>query len=259
MERFNLSVAIAVPESRPAAALGAVTHRSRSELARLVYDGCTVGVAWGTTMSALAGDLPPLVASQSTVVQLNGAGSVTDLGLSYAGDILAQFARAWHATTLVFPVPAFFDHASTRDALWRERSIQRVRSVQRACDLAVFSVGSTTAQIPSRVYQTGYVSADDRAHLEREGAVGDIATNFFRADGSFDGIALNSRASGLPLDELRQIPTRLCVASGTGKASAVAAALRGGYITHLIADLPLMAAIEELTRDDESDQIPSVR
>lgn len=250
-ERFSLAAAIAVPESRPSELLGAVARRARAELGRLVYDGITVGVAWGTTMAALAGNLPPLSASQSTVVQLNGAGSVADLGISYAEDILAMFATAWHASTLVFPVPAFFDHASTRDALWRERSIQRVRDVQRSCDLAVFSVGSTTAQVPSRVYQAGYVSAQDHEVLDSEGAVGDIATNFFRSDGSFDGIALNRRASGLPLDELRETPMRLCIAAGTGKASAVAGALNGGFITHLVADLALLEAVDELTRNPE--------
>lgn len=250
IERFGLASATAVPETKPTAALTTVARRSSRELRGLVHDGITVGVAWGTTMAALAGDLPPLAASQSTVVQLNGAGSVTDLGISYAEDILARFSTAWHGTTLVFPVPAFFDHASTRDALWRERSIQRVRDVQRSCDLAVFSVGSTTAQVPSRVYQAGYLTAEDRSNLEVEGAVGDIATNFYRADGSFDGISLNSRASGLPLDALREIPTRLCIAAGTGKATAVAAALRGGYVTHLVTDLPLMNAVEELTRGD---------
>ena len=64
--------------------------------------------------------------------------------------------------------------------------------------------------------------------------------------GSTSGIELNSRASGPPLDDLRRIPNRLCVAVGGGKAAALAAALEGGYITHLLADQRLLAGVARI-------------
>lgn len=247
VERFALRSAVSVPVVNRGEALSLVARRAEAEVRRLVHDEFTIGIAWGTTMAALAGVLSPAPASRCVVVQLNGAGTVNDLGLAYAEDILGRFSRTWDARELAFPVPAFFDHASTRDALWRERSINRVREYQRSCDVAIFSIGSAVADVPSRVYEAGYLDDEDLGELRAEGVVGDIATNFFRRDGSHGEIRLNRRASGIPLDELVRIPVRLGVVSGLGKAEALAAALRGGFLTHLVADAPLMAAVAELT------------
>ncbi len=244
--RFGLRKAVAVPGGGTTDTLEIVARRAAVELNQLVQGDMVIGIAWGTTMSAIASRVRRLDSARSVVVQLNGAGTVEDLGTGYVEDILGRFADAWSATGVVFPVPAFFDHAATRDALWNERSINRVREMQRNCDLAVFSVGSARADVPSRVYGSGYLGTEDVQELRRDGVVGDIATYFFRSDGSHEGISLNNRASGLPIDQLTQIPTRMCVVSGVGKAEAVAAALRGGYVTHLVADDRLLSKVLEI-------------
>lgn len=247
VSRFGLQKAVAVPARGKKDTLAVVASRAAVELNQLVQGDMIIGIAWGTTMSAIASRVRRLDSARSVVVQLNGAGTVEDLGIGYVEDILGRFVDAWGATGVVFPVPAFFDYSATRDALWNERSINRVREMQRNCDLAVFSVGSALADVPSRVYGSGYLAAEDVDELRCDGVVGDIATYFFRSDGSHEGIPLNSRASGLPIDQLTQIPMRMCVASGVGKAEAVAAALRGGYVTHLVADEELLARVVELS------------
>jgi len=93
-------------------------------------------------------------------------------------------------------VPAFFDFPETRQLLWRERSIARVLELQNRMDLAVFSIGAVDGRVPSHVYNAGYLEAGDIAALRTEGVVGDIATVFFRTDGSYGGITINDRASG---------------------------------------------------------------
>jgi DNA-binding transcriptional regulator LsrR (DeoR family) len=121
-----------------------------------------------------------------------------------------------------------------------------VREIQMSCDIAVFSVGSTSADVPSRVYAGGYLRPEDRRQLQADGAIGDIATYFFRADGTAAGIRLNDRASGLPLDRLSEIPVRFCVAAGDGKTEALLGALTGGYVTHLVADEALINRVYQL-------------
>lgn len=61
-----------------------------------------------------------------SVVQLNGAGNRSGLGIKYSTDIVARFAEKFDATDYLFPVPAFFDHAETKRALWQERSIKQI-------------------------------------------------------------------------------------------------------------------------------------
>ena len=245
---FDLVQVVAVPTRGQVDTQTVVARRAAAALGPLVPPGATVGVAWGTTSAALAQQLSPLPVDRCRVVQLNGASTLVDLNLDYILDILGRFATAWGASMIPFPVPAFFDLASSREALWRERSISRVREIQMACDIAVFSVGSTSADVPSRVYAGGYLRPDDRRQLQEDGAIGDIATYFFRADGTSAGIRLNERASGLPLDLLAGIPVRFCVAAGDGKAEALLGALEGGYVTHLVADETLINRVVELHR-----------
>jgi len=196
----------------------------------------TMGVAWGTTMSAISRHLVPTHTQGSAVVQLNGSANTTSRGIAYGADLTSTVATAFNATAHHFPVPAFFDFAGTKQAMWRERSVRRVLDVQRRMDLAVFSVGSLTAQVPSHVYTAGYLTGTELADLRNEGVVGDVCTVFLREDGTYRDIELNERASGPTPQELQAIPKRVCVVAGERKVPAVLGALRAKVMTDLIID-----------------------
>src|SRR5690606_5798692 len=150
----------------------------------------------------------------TTFVQLNGAGNTQTSGVEYSTDILQRFGTAFGGQVQQFPVPAFFDDPLTREAMWRERSTQRVLDLQGKLDVAIFSLGSPDASVPSRVYVGGYLSDADYRSLSEDRVIGDVATVFFRADGSWADVALNARATGPGLDRLRRVPRRVCVVSG---------------------------------------------
>lgn len=103
-------------------------------------------------------------------------------------------------------------------------------------NLAVFSIGVMSGAVPSHVYSAGYLEREDRAELQRDGVVGDIATVFLRSDGSYNRIALNDRSSGPSLDRLKAVPRRVAIVAGESKLDALTAALRGGLITDLVID-----------------------
>lgn len=196
----------------------------------------TLGIAWGSTVSAISRHLVPRVIHNSQIVQLNGAGNNRTSGIVYASEILRRFGDAFGAHVEQFPVPAFFDDPATKLALWRERSTIRVLDIQHSMDVALFGVGSPLAQVPSHVYLGGYLDAEDYASLGRDGAVGDVATVFYRADGTCDRISLNDRASGPELSTLRTTSRRVCVVSGVSKVPSLRGALAAGLVTDLILD-----------------------
>jgi DNA-binding transcriptional regulator LsrR (DeoR family) len=195
-----------------------------------------LGVAWGTTTSAIARHLQPKSTRDSLVVQLNGAANTRTSGISYVGSIVSRFAEAFDAALLDFPVPAFFDFAETKNLMWRERSIRRVLDAQARLDIALFSVGAIAGVLPSHVYAAGYLDPGDTDYLNQEGVVGDVCTVFLRADGSYEDIELNSRASGPTPAQLRSIPRRLCAVAGDNKVPPLLAALRAGVATDLVID-----------------------
>ena len=219
-----------------AESLDRVAMYAARTLTSLVESRSVIGIAWGSTVSAMSRHLGRRPTHGSTVVQLNGAANTQTMGLGYASEIMRRFASAFDAAVEEFPVPAFFDRPETKAWMWRERSVRRVLEVQARMDLAVFGVGSVQADVPSHVYSSGYLDAADLESLGEEGVVGDVATVFFRADGSSDGIELNARGTGPELAALRTVPRRLCVVSGASKAAALRGALNARLATELIVD-----------------------
>ena len=216
--------------------------------------GLVVGSAWGRTMSEVAAALPARRIPGLTIVQLNGASDPMHEGPS-AGQMLSRMGAALGARTIGFPVPAFFDQAATRRAMWSERSIKRILAVAGAARLAVFGVGTLetgSGALPSQVYAGGHLTRADLAVARREGVVGDVCTVLLRGDGTWGDIELNARATGPTPVRLARIPRRLCVVAGTGKTRACVAALRARVATDLVVDDATARAVLALHQRKET-------
>ena len=196
-------------------------------------------------MSAIARHLPPKRLYNSQIVQMNGAANEITSGIAYSGAILERFGQSFGADVQQFPVPALFDDPSTKQLMWRERSVRRVLDAQARVQVFVFGLGSPTADVPSHVYSGGYLSGDDLHSLMRDGIVGDCATVFYRIDGSSSGIQLNERSSGPSLDAIRRIPRRLCAVSSLSKFDALRGALAANLITELVVEETLARRLLE--------------
>ncbi|GAA2244497.1 sugar-binding transcriptional regulator [Herbiconiux moechotypicola] len=196
----------------------------------------TMGIAWGSTISAVSRHLQEKVTHNSQIVQLNGAANTRTTGIGYASEIMSRFGTAYGAYVQQFPVPAFFDDPRTKEVLWRERSIRRVLEIQKHMDIALFGLGSAYADVPSHVYVGGYLDDADFEQLTHSAVVGDVATVFYRADGSSEDIPMNARSSGPSLALLKKVSRRVCVVSGRSKLPALHGALAAGVMTDLIID-----------------------
>lgn len=216
--------------------LDRVALQAARTIGPLVESNAIIGVAWGSTLSAVSRHLTRKITHDSVIVQLNGAGNMHTTGLTYASDIMRRFGTAYGARVEQFPVPAFFDHAATKTAMWNERSVQRILALQSKMGIAIFGVGSVHADFPSHVYAGGYLDEADLNILAASDVVGDVATVFFRGDGSSDGIVLNERSTGPSLAQLRQVRRRICVVSGESKVNGLRGALAAGLATDLILD-----------------------
>lgn len=236
--RFGVEAHV-VPVSelvRDSEVLERVAIQAARTIGPLVESDAVIGVAWGSTLSAVSQHLARKVTHDTTVVQLNGAGNTQTTGIAYASEILQRFGHAYGARVEQFPVPAFFDHAETKTAMWAERSVRRILELQERMTMAIFGVGSTNSGIPSHVYSGGYLDDADLLALNEERVVGDVATMFFRADGSHRDLLINQRGTGPELELLRRVPRRICVVSGEAKISGLRGALAAGLPTDLILD-----------------------
>lgn len=214
-----------------------VAQYTASYLNTIFESEMILGIAWGTTLTNVSKHLLRKNTTNAQIVQLNGAGNTRSMGIEYASEIIMKFAKTYRARAHLFPVPTFFDYPDTKKALWKEGSIQRILNLQESADLLLYSIGAVNAGIPSHVYSDGYLEKNDYMEIEKENIVGDIATVFFREDGSWEDIPLNERASGPKLD-LFQRKYGICVVSGLGKVRGLHAALKGKLMKEVILDEP---------------------
>jgi DNA-binding transcriptional regulator LsrR (DeoR family) len=229
-------------------------------LVQFIDANMIIGIAWGSTISAISRHLVVKETTNSQIVQLNGAGNTQSTGIDYSSEILQRFGAAFGATVQQFPVPAFFDKSATRDAVWEERSTRRIVDLQRRMDVALFGLGSPFSEVPSRVYIGEYLDPADFASLSNSGVVGDVATVFYREDGTSNDIPMNDRGSGPALSILRRAARRIGVVSGVSKLPALRGALAAKVITDLIIDdATARALLESLDgaakRHDEGDHV----
>lgn len=215
-----------------------VARYTANYLNSVLSGGDILAIAWGTTISEIASNLIPHRVPELRVVQLNGSGNTFTPDNRYAANILHHFAQNYEANVMLFPVPTFFDYRETKAAMWQERSIRRIIDLQQEASVLLYSIGSVNAGVPSHVYSTGYLDPEDMEELEREQVIGDLATVFFREDGSWEDIPLNSRASGPPLSLYRKARRAICVVSGRNKVPGLRAALKARLMSELILDEP---------------------
>jgi deoxyribonucleoside regulator len=237
--RWGLHNIQVVPVNANASAeesLRRVAAHTAAYLGTLIAPGTVLGLAWGTTVAEIGLHLVRRQVRDVDVVQLNGSGTGIDIVNTFGESLVSRFAQNYGGRAHSFPVPAFFDYADTRTALWRERSIRAIRTLQEKASINLFSIG--VKETGSYVHASGYLSKQDLQGIQKDGVVGDIATVFFRGDGSWRDVPLNARSSGPDLGRLGRAEHSICVVSGKGKVQGTRAALRGGFINELVIDEP---------------------
>jgi DNA-binding transcriptional regulator LsrR (DeoR family) len=249
-ERYRLHSIQVVPVSTNATEkqnLQRVAAHAAAYVSSLVTPSTVIGLAWGTTVAEIADKLLPRQVHDVDVVQLNGSGTGQNFVNTFGESIVSRFAQNYGARAHHFPVPAFFDYADTRTALWREKSITSIRALQDRASIILFSIGAQATG--SHIHTGGYLGDDERDMIRQQGLVGDIATVFFRRDGSWRDVDLNARSSGPDLDCLKRAAHSICVVSGAGKIPGLCAALEGGFINELVIDEPSARLLVEQLQD----------
>ncbi|MCG7427600.1 MarR family transcriptional regulator [Helcobacillus massiliensis] len=244
-DRFGVSATVVpvAPTMDERERLDAAAQEAAALIDSLMDTSTVMGIAWGTTMTAVADAIRPRPVPGARIVQLNGAIDSEGAGFDYATAAISRLAQKWDAQMHPFAVPAFFDYEDTRRAMWRERSTRRILDLQNRTSIAAFGAGAFDSAVPSHVYASGYFTKEVTEQLQADGVVGDVCTIALRADGSWRDIELNRRATGPDPDRLKRIPRRILVGAGSSKARALRAALLAGVATDLVVDESAAAGI----------------
>jgi DNA-binding transcriptional regulator LsrR (DeoR family) len=237
--RFALQEALVVetPEydnhDRVAAALGAA---GAEYLVRLLSDGDSIALSWGSTLRAVVDALPASGKSLHNVRIIQALGGLGNPNTQlHAGDLTRRMAGVFGAEAVLLPAPGVVKTRAARDALLEDHFVQRALAGARQASIAVMSLG--VPRRDSLLMQEGQiVSWAELTSLRQQGAVGDINLRYFDRQGQPVSQDLDRRTISLTIEEIHKLKRVVVIAGGRRKFEAIAAALRGSIPDVLVTD-----------------------
>jgi len=204
-ERFGLRAVHLAPTIEGDA--GAARHRlgrlAADVLRGVVRDGQVVGIGAGSSVSAVAEAMPPASHPvDATLVPMCGGFWVSSAG----PEPFRRLADALGASSRALLAPGVLETAATRDALWEDPGILRVRDLWDRLDVALVGVGGPT-------WSEATVGATSLAELEAGRAIGELLIKPFDAAGRFVAPGFTARTIAFDASRLPHVPVAIAVAA----------------------------------------------
>jgi DNA-binding transcriptional regulator LsrR (DeoR family) len=215
--------------------LNTVGRAAASALLKNLRDYHTIAISWGRGLEATVVNTHSETLSGLKVTQLMGSMSSVNTSVS-AEEVGRNLAKNLNAQFVPFLSPVVVSNSKVRDSLLEEESIARTLQLARSADVALVGIGSASSSSSEMVFSEYKATKTERDSLVSEYA-GDIAARLYKKDGTPLSAKLDARVIGLTLDEIRNIPRVIGVASGAEKVLGVVGAARAGLIDTLIVDL----------------------
>ena len=214
-------------------------------LQRTIKKGDTIGITWGSTLSYMVNYLNPSRREDVSVVTMNGTYAYCDT--KYDTPNLAHImAKAFEGEHYSILANVLMSSREAADIIKQEQSIKKVYQKFRDITVSVNGIGAFYPEVTSILTKSDLFTKEDMKELEEQKAVGDIAYHIFDKDGRECATSLVDRTINIDMETFKNIETKVVMASGTHKAYAVTAALKGGLIDVLIVDSELARRVLSL-------------
>lgn len=210
--------------------IGAVGARLVTEL---VGDATTLGIGWGGPVHAVGRYLAPCATRRVEVVQLQG-GVPEGAGRLHDHETMVLFGEAFDARVRSLFLPLYFDDPAVKQAVTLDRHISDTLVLGGQVDVAVFTVLGVDEQ--SAAIALGYLDDEGRRSL-LEHAVAELCGRHITQSGQTALPQLDERTLSIYLERLREVRSRVCVAAGRASVRPIAAAVAGGFVSHLVTDI----------------------
>jgi DNA-binding transcriptional regulator LsrR (DeoR family) len=232
---FGLTAAYVIPDENADVqeTFDRVVKGAAAWLPELLTTGDRLGVAWGRTVYEMAEATEKTRIEDVAVIQLVGS-MATPYGFT-AEACSTRLGQRLGAEVYNLHVPAVLSNAKLAAELRDEPIIHAQLARLESCNKFLFSVG--TVEPDSHVVGAGLATVDDLEWHLAHGARGVICGRFINADGHAIHGPLDKCMIGVPLESLVGLDMGILVTPGTDKTEASLAAIRGGYVTHMVTSL----------------------
>lgn len=182
------------------------------------------------------GRLWPLRTSGAdAVVQLVGGVGMPAVQ-AQANRLLGELTGLVGASPTFVPAPGLVGTPSIRRSLLDDPAMAPVSASWDTLTMALVGIGSLRPSPLLRDSGNAIATVDQR-ELLASGAVGDVCHRFFDSVGELVASGLDDRVVGIDPEDFRRIARRVAFAGGEAKHPAIRAAITGGWVNVLVADV----------------------
>lgn len=239
--RWGLVLAKVAPSAEGAPGLLAgVASLAAREIERVLSDDAPRIIALGTgrAITASVEQVERMNRPHHRIVALLGNmmmdGSASPFGAT------VRLAERTGAVHYPMALPVFASGPEEVAMLHSQAPVASTLQLCAKADVAFVGVGSVSVAAP--LVKDGFIAAEDVSELVANGAVGEITSRAFDADGRLLEGSLSRRVTGAPLQRGASRPV-VGVALGAEKVAAIRAALAGRLVNGLITDEATAAAL----------------
>ncbi len=244
-DRFHLTRCRVAPGLGPGVdPARAIAPAAAAELERVLRLPKPQVIAFGTgrALRAMAEQFTFSDAVSHRIVSL--LGNIAPDGSATLYDVISRIAEKLNATYYPMPVPVMSDTPEEREFFMHLRPVRTVFDLAKSADVTFVGVGQMGRDAPLAL--DGFVSAEVLTDLQDLGAIGEIGSWVYDAQGRYIDTPRNALVGGVRVDPGQSQPV-IAVAAGKTKVPAIRAALIGRIVNGLVTDEP--TAISLLQHD----------
>lgn len=225
---------VALDDTKPEKMLINLGRAAAEVLKKQLRANLTIGVAWGTAVSATVDAVQAMSEPSIKIIQLVGAQGARNV--EYDGHALVQrLAEKLGGEGYYINAPYLCQTAEIARSMRDTRGIKETIDMGKEIQVALLGIGTTETEYSS-YYLSGLLSEEEIDVFRKNGVVGDIASNYFNIDGSpFYDDFLN-RLIAIKLEDLKRVPVRIGIAGGSIKVNAIIGALNSKLVNYLVTD-----------------------
>ncbi len=197
-------------------------------------------IAFGTgrALRAMAEQFNPTEAGHHRIVSL--IGNIAPDGSATLYDVIRRVAEKLVAPYFPMPVPVISDTLEERAFYNHLRPVQAVVALVAQADVTFVGVGQMTDDAPLVV--DGFVTHQEMAEFQRQGAAGEIASWVYDDQGNYIASDRDGLVGAVRVEPNRAKPV-IGVSAGSSKVRALRAALVGRILNGIVTDESTAAAI----------------
>lgn len=210
---------------------------------RIIKDNDVLGMAWGGTMYYLIQYLNPCRKVDANIITLHGSIAGCNKNLEVE-PLVKRTSMAFGGRCETITIPGLCSeekYAQQQKYLEQRGFLELFKKV----DISVSGIGSLYPEMDSLLVKTDYLHVDDKKLLKEKRVCSDLMLRFIDQDGEECKTSLKDRTASISLEEYKQIPQKIIVASGEQKALSIRSALKGNLVDVLIIDYYLAQKLLE--------------